>query len=137
MDVALVDLVNHDVLQAYFGEFDGRSPGPVIAKILQEVGSDHSNAQASKQMEATLSLVLEKEPELAARLHKVALCHLADAITQKLLVIIDEGRKARFASLEKDFPTIRALLPSGILQFQPVPSDEFAGHGESLKGGSQ
>ncbi len=133
-DHALIGILHLDTLQDFFEEFDAKSPGKLIGKMLRELGSDHHNDQTSERMEAALSIVLAKEPALEEKLCKLALGLLAQVISQKLEYSIRVSRIAKAERLERDFPSITNSLPSSILQFQRAPFDETTPLVEHLKG---
>ena len=133
-DRTLIDILHLDILERFFGEFDGASPGKMIGKILQEIGSDHHNDQASEHMEAALSLVSAKEPALEEKLRKMALGLLAQAISQKLEHTITESRIAWAERLENDYPTINNSMPCRIIEFKRASCDEFGPVSDNRKG---
>jgi len=100
-DHTLIGILHIDILQSALMEFDGNSPGKMIGKILREIGSDHYNDKTPEHMEAALSLVFRKDPVIEERLRKMALCLLAEAISQKLEHKIRESQITKAEFLEK------------------------------------
>ncbi len=133
-DRTMIDILHLDILERFFGEFAGNSPGKMIGKILQKIGSDHHNDQASEHMEAVLSLVSEKDTALEANLRKLALGLLAQAISQKLEHTITESRIAWAERLENDYPTINNSMPCRIIEFKRASCDEFGPVSDNRKG---
>ena len=133
-DHALIGILHLDILERFFGECGGNSPGKMIGKIIQKIGSSLHNDQASEHMEAALSLVFEKDPALEENLRKLALGLLAQAISQKLEHTITESRIARMDRLERDFPTINNSMPCSIIEFKRASCEEFGPVGDNRKG---
>ena len=130
----LIGILHLDILERFFGEFGGNSPGKMIGKIIHKIGSNPHNDQASEHMEAALSLVSEKDPALEENLRKLALGLLAQAISQKLEHTITESRIARLDRLERDFPTINNSMPCSIIEFKRASCEEFGPVGDNRKG---
>lgn len=77
-------IVPNDVLDTAKAQSGGKSSGRMIGEILRQIGSDGCNDPMAENMEAALSLMIEKDPSVANKLFKFALCHFSEFVSRKI-----------------------------------------------------
>ena len=88
----LAGILQNDLVEKAKAQSSGKSSGKFVGEILRQIGSDGCNDQMAENMEAAFALMIEKDPPVAKKLFKLALCSLSEVVRRKIEQQLSEGQ---------------------------------------------